>query len=91
MTKQFAAIVAAVAGAALIGIAGPAAAKWESEFPMSVNDAGPVQTAEQQRYEADRNQDAGVAGRPGYAMDADLSTGAFYEVKTPSKGGPIDD
>jgi hypothetical protein len=82
MTKKFAAAVA-VAGAMFVGMASA------QELPMSVNDTGPVLTAEQARYQAEHDQ-SGVAGRPGYAMDAD-SAGTFYEVQTPSKGGPIDD
>ena len=59
--------------------------------PLSVNDTGPVLTAAQQKYEADRLQARGVAGRAGFAMDERTEGSAVYEVQTPSKGGPIGD
>jgi hypothetical protein len=88
MTKQLSAVLAA---AAFIGFS----AGEHGTFPLSVNDAGPVLTAEQQRYQdqwqASRQQAQGVAGRPGFAMESIEASGQFYEVQTPSRGGPVDD
>ena len=90
MTKQISAVLAA---AALIGFSASAYAGGGSTFPLSVNDTGPVLTAEQQRYQdqwrANRDQAQGVAGRPG--LESMEARGEFYEVQTPSRGGPIDD
>jgi hypothetical protein len=94
MIKQFSAVLAAAAGAALLSISAPTFANGEqSPFPMSVNETGPVLTAQQQQYQSDRQQAEGVAGRPGLAMESleARDTSGVYEVKTPSKGGPIDD
>jgi len=92
MTKQLSAVLAA---AALIGFSASAYAAGTHSFPLSVNDTGPVLTAEQQRYQdqwqASRDQAQGVAGRPGLAMEGSEGRGEFYEVQTPSRGGPIDD
>lgn len=89
MTKRLSAVLAA---AAFIGVSASAYASGGSTYPFSVNDAGPVLTAQQQEYQdqwqASRQESLGVAGRPGLAMDGDY---AFAEVQTPSRGGPIDD
>ena len=93
MTKQLSAVLAA---AALTLSASAYAAGEQSVFPFSVNDAGPVLTAQQQAYQdqwaATHQRAEGVAGRPGLAMEGmESGKSAFYEVQTPSRGGPIDD
>ena len=93
MTKRISAVLAA---ATLIGFSASVyAAGTHSVFPLSVNDAGPVLTAEQQRYQdqwqASRDQAQGVAGRPGLEIKGIEPRGEFYEVQTPSRGGPVDD
>jgi hypothetical protein len=86
MTKQLSAVLAAAA----FVVSGSVFA--DSPFPFSVNDSGPVLTAQQQEYQdqwqANRGQSEGVAGRPGFAMESQSNT---YEVQTPSRGGPLDD
>ena len=84
MTKQLSAVLAA---AAFIGISGATYAANDN-WPMSVNDTGPVLTAQQQKYIDEQDQARGVAGRAGFADEAPA---AFYEVKTPSAGHPISD
>jgi hypothetical protein len=93
MTKQLSAVLAA---AALTLSASAYAAVEQSVFPFSVNDAGPVLTAQQQAYQdqwaASHQRAEGVAGRPGLAMEGiEATKTGFYEVQTPSRGGPIDD
>ncbi len=85
MSKQLSAVLAAAALTL-------SASVFANE-PMSVNETGPVLTAAQEKYEADRLDAQGVAGRPGFAMESRIEGGdaAAYEVKTPSRGGPIDD
>ncbi len=95
MAKQFSAVLAAAASVALISISASTYAAWgESAHPFSVNDTGPVLTAKQRQYQeqqdAMRQQAQGVAGRPGLA-EGERGESAFYEVQTPSRGGPIDD
>lgn len=94
MAKQFSAVLAA-ASVALISISASTYAGWEQGiYPFSVNDTGPVLTSQQRQYQeqqdAMRQQAQGVAGRPGFA-EGDRGGSAFYEVQTPSRGGPIDD
>ncbi|HEV7802324.1 MAG TPA: hypothetical protein VGP15_14700 [Burkholderiales bacterium] len=97
MAKQFSAVLAAAAGVALISISASTYAGGEQNHPLSVNDTGPVLTAQQQQYEqqlqSKREAVQGVAGRPGYAMDNSEGRGdvSSVEIKTPSRGGPIDD
>jgi hypothetical protein len=94
MAKQLSAILAAAAGVALISIS--ASSYAEQGQPFTVNDTGPVLTAQQEEYQAKASQKSeGVAGRPGLAMEStaarsDLAPG-IHEVQTPSRGGPIDD
>ncbi len=97
MTKQLSAALATAAGVALISLSAAAYAnEGQNLHPLSVNDTGPVLTAQQEAYQeqiaAVGSEAKGVAGRPGLAMDreADLAP-SFYEVITPSAGGPIDD
>lgn len=86
MTKQLSAVLAA---AAFVGLSASAFAKTSE--PFSVNESGPVLTAQQQEYQdhwqANRDSARGVAGRPG--LEAQETN--TYEVQTPSRGGPLDD
>jgi hypothetical protein len=87
MTKQLSAVLAA---AAFIALSGPASAN--GGFPLSVNETGPVLTAQQQAYQeqwqASRHRAKGVTGRAG--SEAQSESAEIYEVHTPSNGGPID-
>lgn len=86
--------LSAVAATALFALAGATFANDRVPAPFSVNDTGPVLTAAQQAYQVqlDRKHDEGVAGRPGLPMEGSGIEGSgFWEVQTPSKGGPIDD
>jgi hypothetical protein len=90
MAKQLSAVLAA----ALLSLSASTYANGDqSTYPMSVNETGPVLTAQQQQYQADREQVLGVAGRPGLAMERGEagSQSGVYEVQTPSKGGLVDD
>ena len=85
--------LSAVAATALFALASASFAN-DVPAPFSVNETGPVLTAAQQAYQAqlDRKHDQGVAGRPGLPMEGSGAEGSgFWEVQTPSKGGPIDD
>jgi len=87
MVKQLSAVLAA----ALLSLSASTYANGDqSPYPMSVNDTGPVLTAQQEQYQADRQQAEGVAGRAGFGMDS-REAGGVYEVQTPSGGGPVDD
>jgi hypothetical protein len=87
MTKQLSAVLAA---AAFIAVSGPASAN--GGFPFSVNETGPVLTAQQQAYQeqwqASRHQAKGVTGKAGSAAQSESAE--IREVHTPSNGGPID-
>jgi hypothetical protein len=87
--------LSAIAATALFAFAGASLAADRVPQPFSVNDTGPVLTAAQQEYQAKLagESNEGVAGRPGLPMDGakDASGSGFWEVQTPSKGGPIDD
>lgn len=87
--------LSAVAATAVFAFAGASFAQERVPYPFSVNDTGPVLTAAQQEYQAqlDRRHDEGVAGRPGLGMEGSRAPegSGFWEVQTPSKGGPIDD
>jgi uncharacterized low-complexity protein len=85
--KNFSAVLAAAAGAALISLSASSFANEESPYPMSVNETGPVLA----QQASDRAAE-GVAGRPGLGIESKVADASgVYEVQTPSRGGPIDD
>jgi hypothetical protein len=86
MRKQLSAVLAA---AAFIAFSTTASA--DGAQPFSVNETGPVLTAQQQAYQeqwqASRHQAKGATGRARSVAD---ESAEVYEVHTPSNGGPID-
>ena len=86
MTKQLSAVLAAAAFVSASAFAG------QSVYPFSVNDTGPVLTAQQQEYQdawrTNGTQSEGVAGRRGFEVET--ATSDVHEVQTPSSNVPID-